>query len=90
MFKEKFKDVDLSQSFIFLVLLALLFTFILYPLIRVLYVAFTEGGTLSLSHFINFFERALFKESFLNSLIAGLMAVIFGSLISLPLAFFTI
>jgi len=89
-FKEKFKDLDLSQSFIFLVLLALLFTFILYPLIRVLYVAFTEGGTLSLSHFINFFERALFKESFLNSLIAGLMAVIFGSLISLPLAFFTI
>jgi len=89
-FKNKFKDVDLSQSFIFLVILALLFTFILYPLIRVLYVAFTEGGTLSLSHFINFFERALFKESFLNSLIAGLMAVIFGSLISLPLAFFTI
>ncbi len=89
-FKNKLKDLDLSQSFIFLILLALLFTFILYPLIRVLYVAFTEGGYLSLSHFINFFERALFKESFLNSLIAGLMAVIFGSLISLPLAFFTI
>jgi iron(III) transport system permease protein len=89
-FKEKFKELDLSQSFIFLILLALLFTFILYPLIRVLYVAFTEGGTLSLNHFINFFDRALFKESFLNSLIAGVMAVIFGSLISLPLAFFTI
>ena len=90
MFKNKFKDLDLSQSFIFLILLALLFTFILYPLIRVLYVAFTEGSSLSLNHFINFFERALFKEAFLNSLIAGLMAVIFGSLISLPLAFFTI
>jgi iron(III) transport system permease protein len=89
-FKEKFKEFDLSQSFIFLILLALLFTFILYPLIRVLYVAFTEGGSLSLNHFINFFDRALFKESFLNSLIAGVMAVIFGSLISLPLAFFTI
>jgi iron(III) transport system permease protein len=89
-FKNKFKDLDLSQSFIFLILLALLFTFILYPLIRVLYVAFTEGSSLSLNHFINFFERALFKEAFLNSLIAGLMAVIFGSLISLPLAFFTI
>lgn len=88
--KAKFKEIDLSQSIIFLILLALLFTFILYPLIRVLYVAFTEGGSLSLSHFINFFERALFKESFLNSLIAGLMAVTFGSLISLPLAFFTI
>jgi iron(III) transport system permease protein len=89
-FKEKFKELDLSQSFIFLILLALLFTFILYPLIRVLYVAFTEGGSPSLNHFINFFDRALFKESFLNSLIAGVMAVIFGSLISLPLAFFTI
>jgi iron(III) transport system permease protein len=89
-FREKIKDVDLSQSLIFLILLALLFTFILYPLIRVLYVAFTEGGFFSLNHFFNFFERALFKESFMNSLIAGLMAVIFGSLISLPLAFFTI
>lgn len=88
-FKEKFKEIDFSQSLIFLILLALLFTFILYPLIRVLYVAFTEGGYLTLNHFINFFERALFKESFLNSLIAGLMVVIFGSLISLPLAFFT-
>ena len=89
-FKAKLKEVDLSQSLIFLILLAILFTFILYPLIRVLYVAFTEGGAFSLNHFTNFFERALFKESFLNSLIAGLMAVIFGSLISLPLAFFTI
>ena len=89
-FRAKFRELDLSQSFIFLILLALLFTFILYPLIRVLYVAFTEGGSLSLNHFINFFDRALFKESFLNSLIAGVIAVIFGSLISLPLAFFTI
>lgn len=89
-FKTKLKELDLSQSFIFLILLSLLFIFILYPLIRVLYVAFTEGDYLTLSHFINFFERALFKESFLNSLIAGLMAVIFGSLISLPLAFFII
>jgi iron(III) transport system permease protein len=88
--RAKLKEFDLSQSFIFLILLALLFTFILYPLIRVLYVAFTEEGTLSLAHFVNFFDRALFKESFLNSLIAGVMAVIFGSLISLPLAFFTI
>jgi iron(III) transport system permease protein len=88
--RAKLKEFDLSQSLIFLILLALLFTFILYPLIRVLYVAFTEEGTLSLAHFVNFFDRALFKESFSNSLMAGVMAVIFGSLISLPLAFFTI
>ncbi len=88
--KDKFREYDFSQSLIFLALLTLLFIFILYPLIRILQVAFTEGGQLSLSHFINFFERALFRESFLNSLIAGLMAVFFGSLISLPLAFLTI
>lgn len=90
LFRDQLKAFDLSQSLIFLLLLGVLFLFILYPLIRILHVAFTEGGQLSLSHFINFFERDLFKESLLNSLIAGLMAVIFGSLISLPLAFFTI
>jgi len=88
--RTKLKEFDLSQSLIFLILLAVLFTFILYPLIRVLYVAFTEEGTLSLTHFRNFFERSLFMESFVNSLTAGVMAVVFGSLISLPLAFFTI
>jgi iron(III) transport system permease protein len=89
-FQGKFKEIDLSQTLIFFILLGLLFLFILYPLIRVLHVAFTEGDHLSLTHFINFFERDLFKESFVNSLIAGLMAVVFGSLISLPLAFFSI
>lgn len=90
MWNKRFKEIDLSQSLIFLILFALLFIFILYPLIRILHVAFTEESHFSLAHFINFFERSLFKESFLNSLIAGLMAVFFGSLISLPLAFFTI
>ncbi len=90
MWNKKLREIDLSQSLIFLFLFALLFLFILYPLIRILYVAFTEGSRFSLTHFINFFERALFKESFFNSLTAGLMAVFFGSLISLPLAFFTI
>ncbi len=51
---------------------------------------FTEEGGFSLAHFVNFFERSLFMESFLNSLTAGVMAVIFGGLISLPPAFFTI
>jgi iron(III) transport system permease protein len=90
MFKAGRQEIDLSQTLIYLVLLGLLFLFILHPLVRVLYVAFTEGDQLSLTHFINFFERDLFKESLVNSLFAGLMAVAFGSLISLPLAFFTI
>ena len=84
------KEFDLGQFVLFLLLLGLLCIFILYPILRVLYVAFTQDGTLTLKHFVNFFQRDLFRESLRNSLFAGLMAVIFGSLISLPLALFTV
>jgi len=90
--KSKFnvKEFDRNQFIVFLLLLALLCVFILYPILRVLYVAFTQENALTLSHFLNFFERSLFREALWNSLFAGLMAVILGSLISLPLAFFTV
>lgn len=84
------KEFDRNQFIIFLLLLGLLFVFILYPILRVLYVAFTQESSLTLTHFLNFFERELFREALWNSLFAGLMTVIFGSLISLPLAFFTV
>ncbi|MFC1713252.1 ABC transporter permease [Candidatus Poribacteria bacterium] len=86
----KIREFDRGQFVVFLLLLALLFVFILYPILRVLYVAFTQDGSLTLSHFLNFFQRDLFREALRNSLFAGLMAVIFGSLIALPLAFFTV
>jgi len=85
-----FKELDRGQFVIFLLLLGLLFVFILYPILRVLYVAFTQDGSLTMSHFFNFFQRSLFREALRNSLFAGLMAVVFGSLIALPLAFFTV
>jgi len=84
------KEFDRNQFIAFLLLLGLLSVFILYPILRVLYVAFTQEDALTFSHFLNFFERELFREALWNSLFAGLMAVIFGSLISLPLAFFTV
>ena len=84
------REFDRGQFVIFLLLLGLLFVFILYPILRVLYVAFTQDNSLTLSHFFNFFQRDLFREALRNSLFAGLMAVVFGSLIALPLAFFTV
>ncbi len=84
------QETDRAQLVVFLLLLALLGMFIVYPILRVLYVAFTLGNTLTLTHFLNFFERDLFREALWNSLLAGLMAVLFGSLISLPLAYFTV
>lgn len=84
------KEFDSRQFVVFLLLLVVLFIFILYPILRVLYVAFTQNNSLTLSHFFNFFQRDLFREALRNSLFAGLMAVVFGSLIALPLAFFTV
>ena len=90
MLRLNVKQFDRGQLVVFLLLLALLSVFILYPILRVLYVAFTQGHSLTLAHFGNFFQRDLFRESLRNSLFAGLMAVVFGSLISLPLAYFTV
>ena len=61
------KEFDRGQFVVFLLLLGLLFTFILYPILRVLYVAFTQDGSLTLSHFLNFFQRDLFREVTVSS-----------------------
>jgi len=71
-------------------LLCILATFILYPLARVLYVAFAGEGGPTLSHLFAFFRRPLFREALYNSLLAGFLVVVFGSLIGLPLAYFTV
>ena len=84
------REIDRNQFVLFLLLVGLLSVFIVYPILRVLYVAFTQGNALTLSHFMNFFQRDLFREALRNSLFAGLMAVIFGSLIALPLAVFPV
>ena len=71
-------------------LLALLFVFILYPVMRVLWVALAgENDQLTLIHFRNFFLRPLFREALWNSLSNGLWVVLFGSLIGVPLAYVT-
>lgn len=71
-------------------LLALLVIFILYPVVRVLWVSLSdEEGRLTLLHFANFFRRPLFREALWNSLWSGLLVVFFGSLIAVPLAYFS-
>jgi len=71
-------------------LLALLVLFILYPVVRVLWVSLAnEEGQLTLLHFANFFRRFLFREALWNSLWSGLVVVFFGSLMAVPLAYFS-
>ena len=69
---------------------AFLILFLLVPVATVIYVAFTNSdGSLTFSHFGSFFSLTLMRESFYNSLYVGGMSVLISSIISLPLAYFT-
>lgn len=72
-------------------LLALLVAIILYPVLQVLWVSLIdEEGRLTLIHFANFFRRPLFREALWNSLLSGVLVVLFGSLMAVPLAYFSV
>lgn len=66
----------------------MLVVFLLYPVLVVLIEAFTVDGKFSILNFTNFFANSLFMESFSNSLLVAIAAVITSSLIGVPLAFF--
>ena len=69
-------------------LFAILIAFILYPVLRVLWIALLdETGNLTLIHFLNFFRRPLFREALWNTLVSGLLVVVFSGLLALPLAY---
>jgi iron(III) transport system permease protein len=71
-------------------LLLLLAAGILYPLLQVLSVALLDGGWPTLRPLIAFFSRPLFREALFNTLLSGVLAVFFGSLIGVPLALLTV
>jgi iron(III) transport system permease protein len=70
-------------------LLALLAAAIVYPLLQVLSAAFLEGGTPTLRPLAAFLARPLFREALLNTLLAGVLVVVIGSAIAVPLALLT-
>ncbi|HWL73213.1 MAG TPA: ABC transporter permease subunit, partial [Burkholderiaceae bacterium] len=70
------------------ILLAILTAFILYPVLRVLWISVTDDQShLTLIHFGNFFRRPLFREALWNTLWSGFLVVIFSALLALPLAY---
>ncbi len=69
-------------------LLAILVAFILYPVLRVLWISLSDDrGSLTLLHFANFFRRPLFREALWNSLWSGFLVVLFSGILALPLAY---
>lgn len=61
------------------------------PVAKVVFVAFQDPatGSMTFTNFIDFFNAALFRESFMNSLYVSSMSVIFATIIAMPLAYFT-
>ncbi len=82
--------LSFAHAAIALAIAAFLLLFLVIPVITVIYVAFTNSdGSFTLSHFGSFFHLTLMREAFYNSLYVGGMSVLFASIISLPLAYFT-
>jgi len=71
-------------------LLLLLGAGILYPLLQVLSVAVVIDGRPTLAPLLAFFARPLFREALANTLLSGLLAVAFGSIIAVPLALLSV
>ncbi len=68
-----------------------LLTFLVIPVVKVVFVAFQDPNTggFTLINFADFFNNSLFRESFYNSLYVAAASVIVGSIIAMPLAYFT-
>jgi iron(III) transport system permease protein len=80
-----------GQTAVMLLILLFLLAFLVIPVIQVVFVAFMDAttGGFTLLNFKDFFNTALFRESFWNSLYVGGMSVLIASLFSMPLAYFT-
>ncbi|WP_316978900.1 ABC transporter permease [Shumkonia mesophila] len=72
----------------FLLIWAFLILFVLYPLSRIFYDAFTnEAGQLTAENFIDFFTDRFYLRSLVNSMILGVAAVITTSIVGIAIAF---
>src|SRR4249920_182828 len=79
---------DWWQGGMMVALLTILTAFILYPVLRVLWISVTDDqSNLTLIHFGNFFRRPLFREALWNTLWSGALVVIFSAVLALPLAY---
>ena len=85
------RHFSLLQALTAISIALFLLTFLIVPVLNVIYIAFADAsGGLTLSHFGAFFGISLMQESFWNSLLVALASVFFASLIALPLAYLTI
>lgn len=80
-----------GQTAAMLLISLFLLAFLVIPVVQVVFVAFMDAttGQFTLLNFKDFFNTALFRESFWNSIYVGGMSVLVASAFSMPLAYFT-
>lgn len=88
---KSFINTQLGVKSLAIFIALFLLIFLIAPVAQVFIVAFqdTHTGSFTLINFVDFFKTSLFIESFWNSFYVSLTAVLFASLIALPLAYFT-
>ncbi|MGH7309767.1 MAG: hypothetical protein ACREK6_13840, partial [Candidatus Rokuibacteriota bacterium] len=65
-----------------------LLVFLVYPLLRIFWDAFTdEAGRLTVAHFVEFAGDAFYRRSLVNSLLLGLGTVAATSVLGFTIAF---
>ncbi|MCP3869348.1 MAG: iron ABC transporter permease, partial [Gammaproteobacteria bacterium] len=86
-----FPSAQRGATVVALLIAGFLVLFLLVPVLQVVYVAFQDPatGSLTLLNFTDFFSSSLFRESFYNSVYVAAMSVVLASIIALPLAYFT-
>ena len=80
-----------GQAAAMLLISLFLLAFLVIPVVQVVFVAFMDAttGQFTFLNFKDFFNTALFRESFWNSIYVGGMSVLVASAFSMPLAYFT-
>src|SRR6186713_3029421 len=75
----------------FMLIWLFLIVFVLYPLTRIFYDAFTtDAGHFTLEHFHEFFTDRFYLRSLVNSLLLGLATVVTTSVLGIAVAFLII
>lgn len=85
------RGVSLGPYVVAGLILLFLGAFLVVPVLKVIQVAFQDPGTggFTLVNFQDFFNSALFRQSFFNSLYVAGVSVVIATVIALPLAYFT-
>ncbi|OUS31193.1 ABC transporter permease ['Osedax' symbiont bacterium Rs2_46_30_T18] len=91
LFRLDFSSVQWGPGIVATLIGVFLLIVLVMPVAKVMYVAFQnpDTGALTINNFIDFFNAALFRESFANSFYVASMSVIFATIIAMPLAYFT-